>query len=247
MKWLKGLRLSLVALGLSICAGLIVIAFNPHWIKIESVELEMPLSSKEDLLFQRIRTTLDPQFQRFEGRFFWDVSLKQVYELVSKDRRVRKVSVYREFPNRLRVEIEPHTPVLAYLSSDNRFYPVAKDATLLPALPLKDVSDLPIIRGEELKDEQKLRESAIELFEQIPLEGALRRSAVSEMLYTKKDGFKIFIANVDGEIKMGDSDFGPKLSRVEKVLSYLESQNIKGRVIDARFNKKVVVRVRNTP
>ena len=46
---------------------------------------------------------------------------------------------------------------------------------------------------------------------------------------------------------MGEGDFDLKVSRVEKVMSYLHNRNIKGRVIDARFSKKVVVRVRNTP
>ena len=53
--------------------------------------------------------------------------------------------------------------------------------------------------------------------------------------------------NSVAEVKVGDADFGPKFIRVEKVLAYLDSQNIKGRVIDARFSKKVVVRVRKGP
>ncbi|MGZ6480333.1 MAG: cell division protein FtsQ/DivIB [Bdellovibrionales bacterium] len=235
---------ALVGLGMGAAVWL---TFNPYWIKIESVQVVLAPGSTQDLLYQRIKTSLAPQFQYFSGRFFWEVPLSKVYEIASKDKRVRKVQIYREFPSKLRVEVEPQTPVLAYLSGDNRIYPIAADATLLPALTLQDVPDLPILRGEEFRDEQKVREAALDLFEQIPSDGNLRKKAVSEILYSKKDGFRIFLNGTSSEIRMGDADFGPKLSRVEKVLAYLDSQNIKGRVIDARFSKKVVVRVRKGP
>lgn len=223
------------------------LALNPRWIRVESVQPYLAPNSTQTLLYQRIQASLLPQFQTLAGKFFWDVPLSKVYDIVTKDKRVRKVQIYREFPTKLKVEIEPQTPVLAYLSSDNRIYPVAADATLLPALNLADAQDMPVIRGAELKDEQRLREQALELFERIPNEGSLRKSNVSEILYSRKDGFKIFLNGSDAEIKIGDADFSPKLSRVEKVLAYLDSQNIKGRVIDARFSKKVVVRVRKGP
>lgn len=244
---MKRLGFSLIAVTALIVAAAIYLALNPHWVKIEQVQMDIAPSSTQALLYQRIKTSLMPQFQHYAGKFFWEVPLSKIYEAANKDKRVRKVSVYREFPSRLRVEIEPHTPMLAYLSSDNRLYPVATDATLLPALPLHDVQDLPVLRGEDFKDEQKLRESALELFEQIPTEGNFRKKNVSEIIYSKKDGFKIFLSGNSGEVKLGDTDFGPKIARVEKVLSYLDSQNIKGRVIDARFSKKVVVRVRKGP
>jgi cell division septal protein FtsQ len=247
MNLLKRLGWTLTAL---VAAGIgigIYVLFNPYWIKVESVQLTLAPSSTQDVIYQRIRTSLAPQLQTYAGRFFWDVPLSKVYEIASKDKRVRKVQVYREFPTKLRVEIEPQTPVLAYLSGDNRIYPVAADATLLPALGLTEMTDMPIIRGEELKDELKLREAALDLFEQIPNEGALKKKSVSEILYSRKDGFRIFINGSASEVRIGDADFGPKLLRVEKVLAYLDSQNIKGRVIDARFSKKVVVRVRKGP
>jgi len=247
MSIFRGLGWTFTVLMTLFAGASVYLALNPHWIKIETVELDLAPASKEALLYQRIRTTLLPQYQHLAGRFFWEVPLSSVYDLTLKDKRVHKVNVYREFPSKLRVEIEPQTPVLAYLSGDNRIYPIAADATLLPAQLLSDVSDLPIVRGDELKDEQTLRASALDLFDQIPSDGLLKKKTVSEILYTRKDGFKLYLNGLASEIKMGDSDFGPKISRIERVLAYLDSQNIKGRVIDARFSKKVVVRVRKGP
>lgn len=249
MPVLKRFRWPLLLLTITLGTAAAILIMNPGWIRMEAIDLDLNSASTENLLFQRIKDTLDPQFKRFEGRYFWQVPLRAVYELAAKDRRVKTISIYREFPSRLRVEIEPYTPILAYLSTDGRIYPIATDATLLPALPTADAPDLPLLRGEELKDEPALRETAIELYKRIPESGEFSKKQISEIFYSKKDGFKLFVTDngTNSEVRMGDTDFGPKISRVQKVLSYLDSQNIKGRVIDARFSKKVVVRVRNTP
>lgn len=241
------LRWPFLAAVLLLGGGSLLLTFNPQWIKVETVDVDLVKDSDQELLFQRIKTSLEPQFRNYEGRFFWQVPLSQIYELVAKDKRVKRVSIHREFPSRMRVEVEPRTPILAYLAQDGRVYPVATDATLLPALPFKDSSDLPFLRGEEFKDEQELRARAIELFESMPNQGLMSKGQISEIGYSRKEGFKVFVSGSNAEVKMGDTDFSPKISRVQKVLSYLEMQSIKGRVIDARYAKKVVVRVRNTP
>lgn len=228
-------------------AGGIVALENPSWLKVERFQIELAENSNQDLLFQRIRTSLQAQFQVYQGRYVWQVPLKVLYELVAKDKRVKKVSIYREFPSVFRLVVEPHTPVLAYLDRDGRIYPVAADAALLPAVSASEAPDLPILRGESFRDEIGLRELALDLFKSVPDDGPVTKASVSEIIYNAKDGFKVFVSGTGAEVKLGDSDFGPKLSRVQKVLSYLDSQNIKGRVIDARFSKKVVVRLRNTP
>lgn len=244
MKFLKG---PLLVIGGALILLITVLAFNSHWVKIETVEIELAKDSTQDLLFQRIRASLTQQLQQYEGRYFWQVPLGQVFEVTRKDRRVKNASIFRDFPSRLRVEIEPYTPLLAYLSSDGRVYPLSTDASLLPPISITDTPDLPYVRGEELKDEIALREKSIELFNRLPEDGALSKNSVSEIVYSKKDGFKIFLTKSQAEIRVGDSDFGPRISHAQKVIAYLDSRNIKGRVIDARFSKKVVVRVRNTP
>lgn len=247
MKLLRIIRMPALITFSLLLTAVVAIALNPQWLRIEAVQIDLQEGSQEELLFQRIKKSLQPQFDNFAGRYFWELPLDTVFQTTQKDRRVKKVSIFREFPSRLRIVVEPHTPVLAFLSTDHRIYPVATDATLLPPLPAKEAPNLPLLRGEELKDEPSLRERALELYSQIPDDGAIRKNSVSEIYYSKRDGFKVFVSGAQAEVKLGDTDFSPKISRVQKVLSYLESQNIKGRVIDARFQKKVVVRVRNTP
>lgn len=223
-------------------------SLNPHWMRVTDFQLELSEASQEAYIFQKIRNSLMPQLSSYKGRFFWQVSLAEIHNLVSHDKRVRDVHIYRDFPAGVRLEIEPHTPVMAFFDRDGKFYPVATDATLLPALGSRESPDLPLLRGNEIKSDLHLREQALDLLHAFPEEGPLvSRKKISEIIYSPKDGFRVFVSGAQAEIKMGDTDFGPKVARVQKVLSYLESQDIKGRVIDARFSKKVVVRVRNRP
>lgn len=220
---------------------------SSHRLRIQSVRILLSPDSQEDVLFERIKNGLEEKVKVFEGQFFWQASLTELHGLVIQDKRIRRLAVYRDFPSMLRVEIEPHTPVLIYLARDGRVFPIANDGSLLPPVALKEAPDLPILRGEGVFERIDLREQAIALLESVPEQGAFEKKMVSEIFYTTREGFRVFVSGAVSEIKLGDSDFGPKISRIQKVVSYLQSQNIKGRVIDARFSKKVVVRVRNNP
>ena len=103
------------------------VATHPEWIKIGTVHLELASGSDEQTLFQRIRADLLPRLESLEGQYFWRVPLGRVSETAVGDKRVKAVSVYREFPSILRVVIEPYTPILAYLSDDGRAAHVNSD------------------------------------------------------------------------------------------------------------------------
>ena len=224
-----------------------VLALNPQWLKVEHVRVQLIAGSIEKTLFERIRQTLEPRLREVEGRFFWNAPLGPLLEMAEEDKRVKRVAIYREFPSRLRVEIEPRTPVLSYLSGDGHVYPIASDATLLPSLPLREMPDLPLVRGIELKTDPRLRATALELYQDIPDHGVLSKNQIGEIFYDPQDGFKIYLGGLGAEVRVGDSQFAGRLGRVARVLSYLDSQSVKGRVIDARFAKKVVVRPRKAP
>jgi cell division septal protein FtsQ len=214
-------------------------------LQLKTVEIVLDPSSRESFLFEKIQTGLQASLFHFTGLPFWRVSLEDVMTEVKKDHRVRMARVQRDFPYLLRVIVVPHEPMIGYLDDKGRIFPVARDATLLPPISLKDVPNFPLLRGKEFETNVALRVKAIQLMESISTEGRFHREMVSEILHTNKDGFELFLSDHLALVKMGDGDFDLKASRVEKVLSYLHNRNIKGRVIDARFAKKVVVRVRN--
>ena len=69
--------------------------------------------------------------------------------------------------------------------------------------------------------------------------------SVSEIQYSKKDGLVLVLGLDDNTVIMGDREFKKRIDHVRRVVQYLRSENLRGRVIDARFSKKVVVRLRN--
>ena len=234
---------------LSVLIGLVVgfwFFINGRAMRLNTVEVVLDPDSHESFMFEKIQSGLQASLLQFTGLPFWKISLEEVMSEVRKDQRVRLARVQREFPHILRVIVVPQEPMLGFMDEQGRIFPVARDATLMPALPLKDVPNFPLLRGKEFLTNIQLREQAVDLVASIPTEGRLQRNQISEILHNSKDGFSLFLANHSAEIKMGDDEFDLKASRVEKVLSYLHNRNLSGRIIDARFGKKVVVRVRGS-
>lgn len=217
------------------------------WGKLASVHLEMDPASDQATLFGHIEGSLQKSLKKFEGSWLWDVPLEEILKKVEADKRVRSAKVTRVFPNRLEVTIEPHQPAVAWVDEVGRFYPIATDATLLPALSSQDMADIPLLRGRAFKDDEELRAKALALLNELPSTGALTKKRVAEITYGPRDGFTLLLTQGAIEVRLGEGDIGLKASRADRVINYLQDQQLRGRVIDARFAKKVVVRLRNDP
>lgn len=78
-------------------------------------------------------------------------------------------------------------------------------------------------------------------------ENPLSSQKVSEILFDKKQGFSLILTPEAEIVRLGFDNFEKKIGMAKKVFSYMQSKGLKGRVIDVRFSKKVVVRLRNAP
>lgn len=217
------------------------------WGRLAPIELKMDSTSNQKRLFQRIESSLNKELKPFVNQWVWDVPLSQVLSKVESDRRVDSAQVRRVFPNRLEVQIKPREPVLAWLDEAGRIFPVSADGVMLPVLPLNETSDLPLLRGKEFKTDLELREKTIAMYLTFPKEGRLSQKTISEFQFSKRNGLSLTLVQSGVEIKFGEDELQKKIDRVERVLNYLEDQQLKGRVIDATLSKKVVVRLRNAP
>lgn len=217
------------------------------WGRLRPVEIELDPESDQQHLYTRIRSALERPLRSYQGRWLWDVNLEKVMADVEHDRRVQSVRISRKFPNRLIVTLTPHRPVLAWVDEVGRLFPVAADASLLPAQSVRDAVDVPLLRGQSFRVREDLREKAIALVGELPETGPLSLGMISEITYSEKNGFSVNLIKGGLTVRLGDGEYGRKARRVEQVLNYLQDQQLKGRVIDARFAKKVVVRLRNDP
>lgn len=221
--------------------------FQEQMLKITSVQV-VAADEDEPILFARIQDSLRNQYKKYVGQYFWKVKLEELLQTAEADRRVLHVQIVRHFPNEIIVRIEPHGTIAHLLDKKGLLHPIAADGSLLPALKGSEVPDRPIVRGKEFFEDEVLRGKVVQLMKELPAQGAFSQKSVSELHYSKKEGFEWFLSGTGLVIRTGeDASLGHRIERVEQVLNYLDQQHIKGRVIDARFSKKVVVKPRNQP
>ena len=186
--------------------------------------------------------------QRFKGQNIWQVDLSALKAAVMNDEWVKDVLISRSFPNEIRVSIRQKNPVLLLIGQNGEFLPVTDAGRLLHALPSGILPDVPILRGETFSNSDpasvERRANAAKFIMGIADKGLLNRRNISEMTWTTEDGYILTLIQPKIEVKLGDDDIDMKAMRVAQVLSYLSINRLKGRVIDASFSKKVLVRLR---
>jgi len=238
-----------------LCGFAVVLVFSgslywvskSRWFEIHRIDIEMDPASTQGVLFQRIKVDLEKSLQAYLGRKAWEVGLEAVLKDVESDSRVKSAFIRRRFPYSLSVQIMPRNPVLVLVGKKGRVYPIASDGSLLPPLLVQEAPDLPLLRGRGFFKREDWRKKVVQLMKQIPQQGEVSLSKISEVHYTPKQGLTFILMGKGIRVSVGDKALRRKADRVKRVLRYLAEHQIDGRVIDARFSKKVVVRLRNSP
>lgn len=235
-----------VAVGIAaVAAG--AFSFLSHYLLVEAVEVSMDAGSKEVVLFEEIKTDLAPQLKKLIGSSMIGISFSTLSEELMKDQRIKNISLRREFPATISLRILPHDPIMAWVDQKGFVRPVARDNQILPRLRSGEFRDFALLRGSEFSKNKELRKQAIEMMLDLPAQGYFRRGLVSEIRYDKASGFELVMSEPAVIVKIGTDNYKEKSLRLEKVFSYIQKRGIKGRVIDSRLDKKVVVRLRNEP
>lgn len=212
---------------------------------LEQVQVQLAESAPSNGLFERIQEDLSKQFKIYQGKPLYDISLDEMMKLVEDDKRVASATVQRTFPNQITVHITPRKPLALLLGLDGNLHPVATDASLLPSLSIQSSPDLPVLRGLSFFKDKNERVKIVEILEKLPTTGEFSREGISEIRMNRLGEVTLFLSESGERVLVGKSLDQGQVHRIEQVLKYLRSRSIKGRVIDARFSKKVVVRVRN--
>lgn len=216
--------------------------------RIETIEVSMASEASNAYVFSKIKKSLDGLLSPFTGQFVWNMDLEKVMRIVESDLRIKDVKVSRTLPNHVQISITPYTSILNILGKKtNVLYPVSRDGEVLPAVPSAEAPDSPILRGEIFLHEKNLRMKAIELIWGLRETGSLSQRTVSEISFNKKKGFQLLLQNSNLTVWVGGEDFKTRLDRAHRVVEYLQGEHLAGRIIDARYSKKVVVRLRNDP
>ncbi len=200
-----------------------------------------------------LRNRLQLIVRSIEGKAIWDIDLATLRASLGRDEWVQDVLISRAFPSDIKVRVRPKTAVLVLISGKEEFFPVTADGQLLKALPPGQIPDAPLLRGQAFIDgpekieSLKKREEAVHLITSLNDRGLLASRNVSEVSWSATDGYTLTLVQPKVDVKLGDDHIDVRAMRVAQVLNYLAVNNLKGRVIDASFSKKVLVRLRKGP
>ncbi len=241
-KWISWLLIFLIPLILGL--GLLRSFLSSDMFMVKEVEVADLGGSEVPAYLRSQLRDLETQLAQVKGQSIWKISMSSLIREVQRRAWVESAAIARQFPDKIRLTFRKKTPLAGIVVDSRHMALVAEDGALYPAAPFQQVPEVVLLGGTELRLSSNLRRRAIMVYREIPEAGLLRRGDVAEIIYTREDGFVLFVAGGNTQILLGEDDFAVKLARVEKVLSYLRSKSIVGRVIDANYQKKVLVRLR---
>ncbi len=227
---------------------LVFSAVTSPFFRVSDLDVQLSEDASQGVIFNKIKDTFETRFKYLRGRYVWQLDIADLLTKVQNDLRVKEAKVTRILPNKVLISVTPYTPIASIMTkSSDKLYPVARDGEVLPALETAETPDGPILRGEIFLQDQSARLNVLKLMLALPERGSLSLSQISEIQFDRKRGY-ILTASPGGiDIWMGAEDFTRHASQAQRVLDYLRTQQLTGRIIDARLSKKVVVKLRNAP
>jgi cell division protein FtsQ len=171
-----------------------------------------------------------------QGQGLFTLDLDEIEKRISRHPWVRSVSVTRDLPHGLRIDVREWVPAaivdLGYL------YLASADGEVFRRLGAGDDFDLPVITGipreayvERRSDvEEPIRDAiaAIAAFEKLPLAS---REPLSEVHVDGDGGFSLRLGKDSFTVKLGVAPFTEQLARLSRLAEELSRGNARAQVI----------------
>ena len=218
---------------------------------IQKIELRINSKSDQKSYIKVYAEKLDEQLNVFKGQSLWAFELKNVSEILKKQKWIKEFHISRSWPASLEIVIDSQDVALLLVDSQKLsqgiLRPVTPDGELLPEIDTRQTPARAFLKGEVFVRDLDKRKKAVELLKSLPAEGKIGVDQLADINYNAKDGYWVSIIHSDMKIKLGEDQFEVKTARVSQVMDYLEKRNLKARVIDANLSKKVLVRLQQNP
>jgi len=208
------------------------------------IDIQSIDKSEQNAHFNALKQIILEDLRPLKKKPVWKVSLNDLLESMYQKEWVKEARVSRRFPNQIMISLRMENVKLIALDPKGKVKAISSSGEYLPNLAGGIVPDVPILRGNRLLRSRELRSIAVELVSQLPRSGLLSPGTVSEIFYDKKNGFELLLNKSALQIIMGNELFDIKAKRVNRVLEYMDAKQVQGRVIDTRFAKKILVRLR---
>ncbi len=195
--------------------------------------------------YKSLQYQLDEKIEHVKDQSIWNVSIYDLEMDLKNISWIKSAHIYRQIPNKLVVQLE-YKKIIANLSKNNgELQPIASDSTLLEPAKISQSPAVPLLANEEFRKNDSLRFEVVSILSKLPGYGYLSQDTVSEVTWNGKKDFTLLLKNSLAKVRLNSDNTEIKVARVNKVLNYLDQNQIKSRVIDANFSKKVVVKLRN--
>ncbi len=226
---------------------------------VENIPVEVQIvnsGSIEHIVQQTVSAQILKNEKLFKNKSIWAVSLSKVQDVVAAEPWVQSIRISRRLPNIVNVVVEPKRAVAMLLVQKAKglnpeLRALTQDGSVLKLPNSTAALDVPIARGPmfaaETAEGTEARAKLIEFIASIPNEGSLSTKNIAEITFTPEEGFSLALIPMKSTVLLGNEKIQTKVTRVSQVLDYLLAHQLRGRVIDASFSKKVLVRLRKDP
>ncbi len=229
-------------------AGTLYYLNNLGFFNISELEVVLvsPVEGQQNYL-QPLVGDLRDSVKSYEGISLWNIDLKKVIKTVRTNAWIESVSIKRNWPSTLQIQVIPYEVKLLYLGKNGQLIPVIRDGTLMKPVQSPQAPDVALLDGDNFAKQSELRKKAVQVIEDMPEQGSFSKKTISEIRYDGKDGIWMTMIKTGIQVKLGEDQVSLKAARVSKVVEYLENRQLDVRVIDANLSKKVLVRLRKDP
>ncbi len=197
--------------------------------------------------YEAMASALEEDFQSHVGTFLWNLNLSELASTLRSVSWVKNFSVSRSLLGQVSVELDTEEMAALWARPDGRLYPISNTGKVLEPLELSEAPDLPILRSVDFEKQPENSYLLSELLDELAVAPALGSTNIRNLHFTTKRGFAVELFDPDVVIEFGYPPYPTKVQRVEKVVQYLQRHELRSRVIDATFAKKVLVRARKAP
>ncbi len=194
-----------------------------------------------------VESRLHRMLRNFQLKKIWEVDIAKLRSSILSEEWIEQVRISRVFPNHLEISMTPRVPVYLVTTPSGKLVPMTADGKLMMKSNPAILPDVPLLKGENFFHDVNARKRAIEFLRALPADGPLNRKNLSEVSWTNDVGYEALVLPTHTRVVLGTDRFAIKVARIEQILDYLSAHQLKGRVIDASFSKKVLVRLRKGP
>ena len=198
---------------------------------------------------------LQKKLDAVKGVSLWKAPLGEISATLKAEKWIKNFQLSRMWPATIELTIEPDNVALLVLASNSAasinsnsvISPITRSGQVLPSVGSDNVPNAIVTYDDIFLKNEKVRNGAIGVIMALPEKGRMSAAQVSELGYDKKEGYWIKLLQSETKVNFGEEQFEIKSARISQVIEYLESRNLKARVIDANLSKKVLVRLQQNP